>query len=429
MARFFRHFGKGRVPAARPPKALAADATALNGNLQPRELPGAVGRLRFLDSRDPKRPKLPTQFKTPKGAWEHTAAIPLSVSPGVQDSDVWVRIRARVLSGRVAFGLHSRAADDFQDRQTLTAGAGVSTTYLHIADAAHLDQLIIQNATPDGESSELLLEEVTVHAGDVVHDPYWQVAWPVTPGGTHDPLLRRTFEILRQKWGEVPATDKDRTLSANLLELSDQELLAAWEGFHTNSVAGDAFPVRGWFEVLYKDVFRGHKVLDFGCGLAINTLPFAEHGSAVTFVDIVPSNVEVVRRLCGLKNIGDAQFCYLEDLDSLAALPADYDFVFCCGSLINAPLEVTRLEAQAVLKHLKAGGRWIELAYPKSRWEREGRMPFDRWGEKTDGGAPWMEWHDLQKLEAYLAPAIFEVVLELEFHDGQFNWFDLIRRA
>jgi hypothetical protein len=40
-----------------------------------------------------------------------------------------------------------------------------------------------------------------------------------------------------------------------------------------------------------------------------------------------------------------------------------------------------------------------------------------------------MEWHDLRKLEYLLAPAVFEVVLTLDFHDSDFNWFDLIRRA
>lgn len=87
------------------------------------------------------------------------------------------------------------------------------------------------------------------------------------------------------------------------------------------------------------------------------------------------------------------------------------------------------MEAQALLEHLRVGGRWIELGYPKARWEREGRMPSDKWGEKTDGGAPWVEWHDLEKVRVILAPASFDVILDLEFHNADFNWFDLIRRS
>jgi hypothetical protein len=38
------------------------------------------------------------------------------------------------------------------------------------------------------------------------------------------------------------------------------------------------------------------------------------------------------------------------------------------------------------LRHLPVGGRWIELGYPKARWEREGRMIETEWGSKTEGG-------------------------------------------
>jgi len=67
------------------------------------------------------------------------------------------------------------------------------------------------------------------------------------------------------------------------------------------------------------------------------------------------------------------------------------------------------------------------LAYPKIRWDREGMLPFETWGDKTDGGAPWMEWYDLEKILKRLDPAKFEVVLNFNFHNEDFNWFDLVR--
>jgi len=97
--------------------------------------------------------------------------------------------------------------------------------------------------------------------------------------------------------------------------------------------------------------------------------------------------------------------------------------------LINSPFEVTREEVQAIVQHLKEGGHWIELGYPETRWEQEGRMPFEEWGVKTDGGAPWIEWKDLPKVKALLEPIEFETVLYFDFHDGDFNWFDLVRKS
>lgn len=253
--------------------------------------------------------------------------------------------------------------------------------------------------------------------------------WPFEPGVGPDASLAQTLQVLRGKWGEVPHTEEERALSKDLLKLSDKDLLQTWEEGLLDSSTGKAFNVRGWYHLLYKDVFRGKKVMDVGSGLGFDSITYAAAGAQMTCVDIVESNLEVVKRICQLKGLNNVQYCYMQDLRSLDVLPRDYDGIYCQGSLINAPVEVTRIEAQALLQHLPVGGRWIELAYPKKRWTRDGRMSFTEWGRKTDGGAPWMEWHDLDKIKAFLAPAQFEVVFSFDFHHSDFNWFDLIRRS
>jgi SAM-dependent methyltransferase len=260
--------------------------------------------------------------------------------------------------------------------------------------------------------------------------PGWISAVPLWPVNlASDPALHLSFDVLRTKWGEVPFGQGERRTSSDLLRLSDADVLREWTSSHTATSTGNAFSNRGWYQTLYKDAFRGMKILDVGCGLAPDTILYAEHQANVTFLDIVESNVRFTERVCRLKGPQNVDFCYMEDLRSLGQLPTDYDVIYCCGSFINAPLEVSRLEAQALLAHLPVGGRWIELGYPQSRWKREGCLSPDRWGEKTDGGAPWVEWHDLEKLAYMLSPARFETVLYLEFHNADFNWFDLLRRA
>ncbi len=251
--------------------------------------------------------------------------------------------------------------------------------------------------------------------------------WPVDPD--NDPGLRKSFDALREKWGTVPYRQHERIRTDELLQMADGQLVEIWEQSHEAAANDAAFANRGWYQSLYKDIFRGRRVMDFGCGMGIDTIHYAEHGAEITFVDLVSSNVELVRRICEAKNLKQHRFLYMEDLSSLQSLPSDYDFLYCCGSMINAPLEVARLEAQALLAHLPVGGRWVELGYPKARWEREGSLPFHQWGDRTDGGAPWVEWHDVEKLDWMLAPAAFDVILNLEFHNSDFNWFDLVRRS
>ena len=237
------------------------------------------------------------------------------------------------------------------------------------------------------------------------------------------------FDLLRQKWHEVPAGNS-RLMTGQLLDLPDKELRELWESVRVTDTTGGAFGIRGWYQTIYKDVFRGKRVMDIGCGLGIDGITFAQHGARMTLVDIVESNLSVVQRICKLLGLNNVDFIYMQDVNSLSSLGTDYDAIWCVGSLIHAPFDVIREEAQELLKHLKPDGRWIELAYPETRWKREGRLPFDRWGECTDGrGTPWAEWYDLSKLQAVLDPAEFEVVLCFEFHNGDFNWFDLKRKG
>ena len=95
--------------------------------------------------------------------------------------------------------------------------------------------------------------------------------------------------------------------------------------------------------------------------------------------------------------------------------------------MINLPYKIAAEESKSLLEHLPIGGRWIELAYPKERWVAEGKLPFEKWGSKTDGGAPWIEWYDLEKLLDRLSPSLFNVILNFNFHNDDFNWFDLVR--
>jgi SAM-dependent methyltransferase len=236
------------------------------------------------------------------------------------------------------------------------------------------------------------------------------------------------FETLRQKWHEVPGVGAERLTTKQLIEMPDKELLELWKKTVTNDITGPRFRARGWYQLLYKDAFRGKKIMDVGSGFGLDALTFALNGAKVTCVDIVESNLNVLKRLKALLGLTDVDFCYMKDLSSLSALPPNYDVIWCQGSLINTPFDVTRVEVQELLKHLPVGGRWIELAYPKSRWKHEGKKPFDKWGAITDGaGTPWIEWYDLPKVEALLEPAKFDVVLYFEFHNNDFNWFDLVR--
>ncbi len=241
---------------------------------------------------------------------------------------------------------------------------------------------------------------------------------------------QKPFDTLRHKWVEVPTTRSGRKSTADLLSLSDQELLAEWTTSRQDITTGSEFAHRGWYHTLYAESMRGKKLLDIGSGFAIDSITFAQHGAKVTFVDLARSNLEVVQRLCGLFSLKSTSFILMEDIGSLHTLDMDYDLIMAMGSLHHAPVGIIKPEVQELVKHLKTGGRWLQLAYPKTRWIRDGSLSFDKWGEMTDGkGTPWAEWYDLPKLLHLMEPTHFDVVLSQEFHNSDFIWFDLLYRG
>src|SRR5260370_25523517 len=198
----------------------------------------------------------------------------------------------------------------------------------------------------------------------------------------------RPYETLRKKWVQVPTTAAGSERTTRLLELSDQDLTAEWEKARLDITTGGEFAHRGWYHALYADSMRGKKVMDIGSGFGVDSITFAQHGAKLTFVDLVESNLKVLQRLCGILGLREVRFVLFDDLSSLKPLDADYDVIMAMGSLHNAPAKVMKPEYQELLRHLKVGGRWLQLAYPRSRWIREGRSRFRKWGEITDGPGP-----------------------------------------
>jgi len=240
----------------------------------------------------------------------------------------------------------------------------------------------------------------------------------------------KPYETLRKKWAEVPVTTIGRMKTTDLLTLSDDQLLVQWEKARLEITTGPEWEHRGWYHALYSESMRGKKVMDVGSGFAVDSITFAQHGAKVTFVDLVETNLRVVERICNTLGLQGMRFHFLTDVPSLKPLDTDYNVIMAMGSMHNAPVDVMKPEYQELLRHLKPGGRWLQLAYPKSRWIRDRKPSFEKWAEMVDGpGTPWEEWYDLPKLLSMFEPAKFDVVLYREFHNSDFNWFDLVYRG
>lgn len=224
---------------------------------------------------------------------------------------------------------------------------------------------------------------------------------------------------MAEKWREVPGgTDLDpRQYSDDLLNSPD--FFTSW-----SSQFNKAGSLRGWYWKLYRELLRGKKVLEIGSGQGFDAVHLASHGASVTCCDIVPLNLEIIRRVARARGL-EIKTLHLDSIDALGTLPCDFDAVWAIGSIHHVPFEVAREESHAIIQHLKPGGRWIELTYPRERWVREGSLPFDQWGRMTDGErTPWAEWYDIEKLKLRLHPWRIEPTFEHRHQSDTYVWLD-----
>ncbi len=237
---------------------------------------------------------------------------------------------------------------------------------------------------------------------------------------------RALFDLLREKWKEVPAGIYDRADTTKLLQLADWELRDYWESVWSETSTGPGYATRGWYQDLYRDQFRGKRVLEIGSGCGVDGIHFIRNGAKWYFADIVPSNLKLIRRILDSFGLDCEGMTYIEDLGSLDQIPDGFDFIYCNGSMIHVPFAFSRRETLALASHLKPGGRWVELCYTRERWAREGRLPFSDWGKATDGEATqWAEWYDVERLRDRFAPLAFQPLLAFPYYDDDYVWFDL----
>lgn len=236
------------------------------------------------------------------------------------------------------------------------------------------------------------------------------------------------LEVLRKKWGTVPSGGASRRSTQDLMALNNEDLLTTWSDIVKADTTGKNWSHRGWYHTLYQPILKNQRIIDLGSGMGIDGITFAKAGARVTFIDIVRENLQLIERICKLYQVNQVKFLWLDTIDAINTLDKNYDVLWAQGSLHHAPREFIQQEVALLLEHLKSDARWIQLAYPRKRWQREGALSFEQWGEVTDGpGTPWAEWYDLNKILENLAPAQFETILNLEIRNAEFNWFDLRR--
>ena len=125
---------------------------------------------------------------------------------------------------------------------------------------------------------------------------------------------KNMFRIQNEKWNIIPGDEsKIRPNSHELLKLSDKDLLKSliilfWK---TNLITEQNIE-KIYFRKKYK------KILDLGCGLGRDGI-FYRKSYAVTFADIIPSNIKLIQKICKLKKL-NCKFKLIQSYEDYGSL-------------------------------------------------------------------------------------------------------------
>ena len=107
-------------------------------------------------------------------------------------------------------------------------------------------------------------------------------------------------ELQKKEWARPPVDDVGYIPSTKMLALSDDELKVLVEKFRTTRYTGWRNYEDKWRKFMGLDDTKGKTILDFGCGVGIESLELSLNGNNVIAADIVDENVELTKRIVNL---------------------------------------------------------------------------------------------------------------------------------
>lgn len=233
-----------------------------------------------------------------------------------------------------------------------------------------------------------------------------------------------SFREQQLAWSHPPVDDVGYISSTQLLAMGEGRFLALMQKATENRYSGWRNPGGSWERILKLDS-QGERILDYGCGIGIESQRLAA-ANRVWIADIAQENLLVAtrylrlsgRKLAGkpLKITNRKPFCFP---------PEELDAIHCAGVLHHIPRAVEVVEQMA--RWLRSGGELRLMLYSDRAWKLatgneppsgspESSPDFQAFVQHWDGVGGYADWYDAEKLEtkfgSWFNLAAYEAITE-----------------
>jgi len=175
------------------------------------------------------------------------------------------------------------------------------------------------------------------------------------------------FEDQVRAWSNPPVDDVGYIASEHMLQWTDAQLIQVVNqmNFTRYSLTSWRNWNNGWREGLRLDEMRGLTVLDYGCGVGMESLEIASQGNYVIMADISAANLALATRIMSL--FGQEHWTTMQIGPEFPFLPNVYvDVIHCSGVLHHIPYADQVMRRFAGL--LQPGGEVHLMLYSDRGW-------------------------------------------------------------
>lgn len=218
-----------------------------------------------------------------------------------------------------------------------------------------------------------------------------------------------TFAEQKKAWANPPVDDVGYISSTRLLTFSDDELIKLirkmWEARYYGWRNFD----NHWREILALDDTSEKIVLDYGCGVGLESLEYARTNNEIYVSDIVPENILLTERVLNIfGHAAKGAFAIQNRRPYISGINDGLlDVVHCSGVLHHIPKPVPVVAQMS--KWLKSGGELRLMLYTDAAWRLTTRTEppdevtddpnFMTFVRAMDGVGKYADWYDRQRLE------------------------------
>lgn len=209
-------------------------------------------------------------------------------------------------------------------------------------------------------------------------------------------------------WSNPPVDDLGYFPSRDLVAKPEEEFRTLVDDMRQVRYTGWRNHDNKWRDVMGLDSLHDKDILDFGCGMSVDSLELGLAGNRISLADLSEDNLNLGTRVLGLYSLTPVDTYLVSDTyPFLSARKRSFDVFYCNGVLHH--IRWARAIVERAHELLRKGGEIRLMVYSDLGWtnyigteppaDTENDPKFGQFVRTFDSVGSYADWYNREKLE------------------------------